>query len=386
MLAKNGFVVRLSLFYAAFFVFGGISLPFLPAWLAAKGLDAGQIGIVLAAPLIVRLIVVPPIMRLVDRFAMLRRGLVIASVAAVAGIAVVGLSDGFVPILAAYALASIAATVVLPLGDAYALRGLLRHRRSYGSVRLWGSVSFIGANFAGGLVLQLVGAENLIWALIMAQALTAVATLRLLPLSPDHTDVGHTTEAAGSLWRLPMFVAVIAASSLIQSSHAVFHGFSTLQWAARGLEGSAIGALWALGVVAEIALFAVSGRVLAVVRPIDMIVLGGVGAVIRWGVMSFDPPTLALPFLQCLHALSFGATHLGTMQALSDLVPRHRGATAQGDFAAIQGIVFAAEMSLSGILVETYGNFAYAAMAISAAIGGAIALGARHVYADADRN
>ena len=29
--------------------------------------------------------------------------------------------------------------------------------------------------------------------------------------------------------------------------------------------------------------------------------------------MALDPPVLALPFLQLLHALSFGATHLGAL-------------------------------------------------------------------------
>ena len=44
------FVRRLALFYAALFVSIGIQLPFFPLWLEAKGLDAGMIGIVLAAP------------------------------------------------------------------------------------------------------------------------------------------------------------------------------------------------------------------------------------------------------------------------------------------------------------------------------------------------
>jgi len=92
--------------------------------------------------------------------------------------------------------------------------------------------------------------------------------------------------------------------------------------------------------------------------------------------MAFDPPTATLPFLQTLHALSFAATHLGTMHFLARAAPAGRGATAQGDVSALQGIVFAAAMSLSGLLVAAHGNFAYVAMAAASGIGALLAVSA----------
>src|SRR5690348_14193835 len=100
------FVLRLALFYGAFFVYLGLSMPFVPAWLAAKGLGAGEIGIVLAAPMVVRVIAVPLATRLADRFGMLQRALSAASFASVVGFALVGSASGFVPILVSYALAA----------------------------------------------------------------------------------------------------------------------------------------------------------------------------------------------------------------------------------------------------------------------------------------
>ena len=76
-------------------------------------------------------------------------------------------------------------------------------------------------------------------------------------------------------------------------------------------------------------------------------------------------------------ALSFGATHLGAMDMLSQLAHRRGGATAQGDFAAVQGGTFAVAMGASGGLVAAFGSAAYFAMAATAAAGFAIALGAR---------
>jgi MFS transporter, PPP family, 3-phenylpropionic acid transporter len=150
----------------------------------------------------------------------------------------------------------------------------------------------------------------------------------------------------------------------------------------KGLDGTAIGLLWAIGVVAEILLFAVSARVVASVGAVEMILLGGIGAVLRWTAMAFDPPAILLPVLQCLHCLSFGATHLGAMDVLSQLAHRQGGATAQGDFSAVQGGTFAAAMGVSGVLVAAFGSTAYFAMAAIAATGVAIALAARRMWGE----
>src|ERR1700716_1111424 len=355
------FVLRLSLFYGAFFVYAGLSMPFMPAWLAAKGLDAREIGIVLATPLVVRLIAVPLSTRLADRFGVLRQALVAVSIASIAGFVLIGLGSGFHFILAAFALAALAISPVLPLADAYALRGLQGGAHRYGSVRLWGSVTFIIANLAGGLLLGRLGAQDVVWAV--------GAALGLARLAPEAPEAAGMRPAGASLWGSPVFITVVIGTSLIQASHAVMYGFATLQWSAKGITGPAIGLLWGLGVLAEIALFAVSARAVAALGATPMIVLGGIGGVIRWTAMAFDPPTAALPFLQGLHALSFAATHLGSMHFLARIAPAGRGATAQGDFATTQGIVFAAAMGLSGALVASYGSLAYGAMAAAAAAG-----------------
>ncbi|MTW15326.1 MFS transporter [Rhodoplanes serenus] len=369
----DGFARRTALFYAAYFVFAGLHLPFLPVWLEARGLDAAEIGIVLAAGMAARPLVVPVATRLADRRGWLKGPLVAATWATAASMLLLQASHGFVPILAANALASLAFALILPFADAFALRGLTARGRAYGPVRLWGSVTFIVANVGGGLLLERLGAGNIVWALTAAMLATALAASLLRPLGGTSAVAAPAT-AGASLWGSRTFVAVVAIGSVVQSSHAVLYGFASLQWAARGLDGLQIGALWGIGVVAEIGLFAVSGRLAGRLRPIDMLALGAGGALLRWGVMAFDPPTALLPALQCLHALSFGATHLGAMQFLA---AERRGATAQGDYASVVAVVFTAAMGAAGLLVEAFGSLAYLAMAASAMVGTVIAVAAR---------
>ncbi len=159
-------------------------------------------------------------------------------------------------------------------------------------------------------------------------------------------------------------------------SHAAQYGFSTIDWLAAGYDGVSIGALWALGVVAEIALFAVSARLPAAITPIAMISLGAAGAAIRWTVMALDPPAVLLPAVQCLHALSFGATHLGTLAFVAKVAPPGLGTTVQGYILVALGLMMAVTMGLSGALYGRYGSHAYGAMAVAASAGGLCALAA----------
>jgi MFS transporter, PPP family, 3-phenylpropionic acid transporter len=372
------FAWRLAVFYAALFVALGVQLPFLPLWLAAKGLDAGAIGIALAVPMIVRVFAIPLATRGADRHDALRMAIVIAAAMAVLGYGVVGMAHGALAITMALALASVFYTPIMPLADAYALRGLAGLGRAYGPVRLWGSAAFIVGSFGAGLLLDLIAARELIWLTVAALAITAAAACALAPL-PAHEESPSATRlsSAQDLLRDPAFLAAAAAASLIQASHAIYYGFSALDWRAAGLDGGAIGALWALAVVAEIALFAISGRL--PVAPTTLLMLGAAGAVIRWSAMAFDPPTALLPPLQCLHALSFGATHLGALGFMARAAPAELGATAQGYLAVALGLVMAAAMGISGVLYARWGGLAYGAMALAAAAGGIFALAAHRL-------
>lgn len=375
------FARRLSLYYAALCLVLGVQLPFFPIWLDAKGLDARAIGLVLALPMVVRVLTVPVIAREVDRRNALHTGLIAASLASVVLYALLGFAQGGTLILVGYVAASIAFTPIMPLTEAYALQELHRRARAYGPVRLWGSVSFVAATIFAGWLADLIAAQSLIWVIVAALAGNAAASLLLTRAAP-HPPTSEPPPRAIALMRRPAFLAVIAAAGLIQASHATYYGFSTIDWKTSGLDGITIGALWSIGVIAEIVLFARSSRLPPWLAPANLLAIGAAGAVLRWSAMAIDPPFAALPALQILHALSYGATHLGTLGLVMRIAPRGLGATAQSYLSIVLGLTMAAATSLAGILYEFYGSASYAAMALVAAGGLIIALGARSLWRD----
>jgi PPP family 3-phenylpropionic acid transporter len=369
--STDRFAVQLGLFYAAYFFFGGVQLPFFPLWLEARGLDARTIGLVIAVPMVVRIVATPVITHQADRHRALKATIMIASVAATLGMTLLGFVSGAVAILLSFIVSAVAFSPVLSLTDAYAVSGLRVRDRAYGPVRLWGSVAFIAGNVGAGLLLELIAPGHLIWLIVASLGVSVVAAVALVPLDPGGVAAA-TNEPRPSprtLFREPVFVAVALASALIQSSHAMYYGFSTLQWRAAGLDGTVIGALWGLGVAAEVALFACSARLPKRLSPTLLMVIGGSGAILRWAAMALDPPLAALPALQMLHACSFGATHLGLMGFMARGVPRELAATAQGFVATGSGLVNASATFASGMVFAAAGSRAYLLMAATALFG-----------------
>ena len=133
-----GFTPRLGALYAALFLLPGIQMPFFPVWLQAKNVDATLIGIILAVPMVARVLAIPFVTREVDRRDAVREALIIASLASVAGYVLVGFSVGASAILITYTLTALFSTPLMPLAETYALKGLLARGRAYGPVRLWG--------------------------------------------------------------------------------------------------------------------------------------------------------------------------------------------------------------------------------------------------------
>jgi PPP family 3-phenylpropionic acid transporter len=366
--STDHFALRLGLFYAAYFLFGGIQLPFFPLWLQSRGLEAGMIGLIVAVPTVMRIVATPLIARQADRRSALRGTLVIGSVVGALAMTMVGMVERPVAILVGFAIAMAALSPMLSLTDAYALNGLAARGRAYGPVRLWGSVAFIVGNVGAGLLLELIAPGHLIWLLVASLTMVVAAALALTPLETAHpSPAAHASPM--TLLRDPAFIAVALAASLIQSSHALYYGFSVLQWRAEGLGGPAIGLLWGLAVLAEVALFAVSARLPRMLTPTLLLAVGGAGAVLRWTAMAFDPPPMVLPLLQMLHAGSFGAAHLGAMGFLARAVPKQLSATAQGFVATLGGLVSAAATAGSGLLYAASGSLAYLAMAVMALLG-----------------
>ncbi|MDJ1158501.1 MFS transporter [Chelatococcus sp. SYSU_G07232] len=380
--ARDHAALRLSVLHVANFFVIGIVMPYLPVWLEARGLSAPQIGIVLAVPLVVRVLTMPFVTGLADGPLGAARLIVLLDCGVAAGYVALGLVDGFFPIVLIAAAAALCQGPVVPLSDLLTTALVLqRPKLDYGRIRMWGSAAYLAANLAGGALIAALGAPAIVR--VVAAAAPAAAGLALL--APDaHRQAARATgegvvpaDADGrsiALWLM------IGASSLVQSSHAMVYTFGSLHWQHAGFGDRTIGLLWAIGVLAEVGLFMLAGGVVARgIGGLRFVVAGGLFASLRFAGMAADPGLAGTMVLQPLHAATFGASHLGAMAALGALVPARCRGRWQGTLTAANGLALAGATLASGPLYRTFGAQAFAAMVPLGLAGAALAVVAARV-------
>lgn len=363
--------IRLSSFYFLYYAFLGAMMPYWSLYLQAAGLDATAIGIVLAVMAGAR-IVTPNLWGwLADRkgwhLPVIRFGAVLAA----ASFALLPLSRTTAAIIIIVLVHSVFWNAILAQFEVITLATLRGAVQRYGRVRLWGSVSFIVAVLGCGMLFDRVSVIRLPWLLLVL--LLAIAAGAWLIRSPDAGTRSRDTGDPAQPLRDPALLAFLAASFLLQFSHAPYYGFFSLYLEQYGYSRAVTGQMWALGVIAEIGVFAFAHRMLGRFGLRSILYGSLLLAALRWVMIGFGVEYVPVLLLaQCLHAASFGSFHAAGIELLRRYFGRSQQGRGQALYAAVSfGAGGAAGALASGVLWEADPRSAYV-MAALAALAGAV--------------
>lgn len=372
-MTPRGAAFRLAAYYSALFMAVGIHLPFWPLWLKDHGLSPAEIGIILAATYLVKSIVNPLIGHVVDRRGDRRRPMFWLALGATLAWVGFAFASGFWSILILTVIALGLWSGIMPVGEALALMTTQRFGIDYGRVRLWGSTAFILTAIGCGRLLVDHTSSTLVWLITAALAATALACAAL-PDARVPVPEGSTPPPLKPLVTSTAFLLFLAAGSLNSAAHTVYYAFSTIHWKAAGISDDTIGLLWSEGVIAEIVLFAMSGSAVRRFGPTGLLMLAGLGGVLRWTMLGLTTDVAMLAMVQGLHAATFGCAHLGAMHFIQRAVPAGLSARAQGIYAAVaMGVAPGVMSPLTGHLYEALSGHAFLVMA---ALSGLMAVAA----------
>ncbi len=327
--------------YGALYAAFGAASPFWPKLFETRALTPQQIGAILAAAMLVRLVSGPCVGRLADIFGSLR--LVLASCAALAAAAAVALNwaDGYwllLPLAVAQAAALAPTTSIADALSVNAAKPQMGGKPfEYGWIRGSGSAAFVLGTL---LVGQLIGPADLtpvIWMNAGLLITATCATALVPPVPPQATlHIGPSLalgEVHGFL-TIPRFRVLIFVSALVYGSHAMHDAFAVIRWSDAGIGTTAISFLWSEAVAAEVFVFFLVGPAL-----IDRLGVNGAAAlaalagIVRWSIAGVTTSVLLLSMIQPLHGLSFALLHLACMRMMRTLVPARMAATAQALYA-----------------------------------------------------
>ena len=311
-----------AFYYGGQFILLGIQLPFFGGWLALKGFNASEIGLVTGAALIARLMFGPLVAFWADHQSDERRALQLVTFFFALGAAALLVAPGKILIGAAASLVIFTFGLLVPLTDTAVLRADRNGWLHYGQTRAAGSLFFLATNVVGGALLASAGIAAAAPAMAAAACFAFAMSFALPKGAGDRGGAKPVSwREAPKLVRNPAFLLMLISAGLTQGAHAVYYAFSFLRWEQLGYSTLIIGCLWAVAVIAEIVMLTRARGLVRRMGPVNLLAIAGAAALARWVITAFEPPLAILFLVQMLHAATFAFAYLGAIEFLDRAAP-----------------------------------------------------------------
>lgn len=369
---------RLSSFFGAYFAYVGLFAPYLSLWLSGRGFSPTEIGI-LISPLQWARVVGPPAWGWMADHVKGQSGVArlvqVSALLAFLSAFLLLLDLSFWPLFFALCLMSFFLSGQVPITESMAMHAGNGSLKSYGRMRVWGSIGFIVAVTCAGPWFDRVGIAWLPATLMGMLMLVFIVTL-LLPHREVH-DLSIEPVRAKTIFADRRVRYFLFGSFFMLLSHAPLYTLFSLWLFEQGYSRAQIGLLWALGVVAEIVMFQYQHRLFERFSVGACWIASYVVTAIRFLMIAFSGGSLLIIVLaQLLHAVTFGVHHSASMSLIRQWFPAKAQARGQAFYTmSSYGLGGSLGGIASGWLWEAFSpEFSFVAAAGAALAGAGVAL------------
>lgn len=213
---------------------------------------------------------------------------------------------------------------VAPFIESLASLFLKEEGIDYGKARTWGSVSFTLVGIAAGGIIGYVGSIALYYILIILLVLYVVFMFLPQPklvrtLTVNKSDNNNTGKLYSWVLKDKNAILLILVIFLYQLSHTAYNNYNALY-----LESMNISAKWMSGlilnisVIAEILFFIFSKKIIGKIKPTQLLVFCGIGAIIRWLMLAIFHNIYVFVVMQTFHAITFAVGHIAFILILNN--------------------------------------------------------------------
>jgi len=300
---------QLAGFYFFYFAYLGAFGPYFSLYLDSLGHGAAVIGMLMALPQVMRILASHLWGYLADRYRQRVRVTCLAGLAGTIVFAGMFAGGGVVWLALCIALWSAFWAAALPLMETTTLDHLGSRTGDYGRIRLWGSIGFIVAVIGVGWLLDRTPIVILLWVLGAAMLGILLSAWRV-PEPAPHEGEHAAGESLRTVLRQPQVLALIAACFMMAMAHGPYYTFFSIHLVEHGYSKTAVGWLWGVGVIAEIAVFMALPWLYRSFKPEHLLAASLALACVRFVLIAWAADVVALLFLaQLMHAATFGVFH-----------------------------------------------------------------------------
>tara|TARA_R110000744_G_scaffold58102_1_gene121368 strand:- start:47 stop:1198 length:1152 start_codon:yes stop_codon:yes gene_type:complete len=373
--------VRLSTNYFWYFGILGLVVPFLSVFLDARGFSSLEIGEILAVITATKIVAPSLWAQLADKSG---KQLTIVQVGALLSLLCFSLiiwTVSYWPLMFSLAMFSLFWTAILPQIEVMTLNSIRKSAKIYARIRLWGSIGFVVVAMLGGELIERYSAEAFSYIGIVILAGLFISTLLSeQPRIPKKAHIDHVSIIAKVF--NSNFLLFFFAGLMLQMSFGPYYVFFALYLKNLTYSGFLIGIFIAIGVVAEIGIFAFAAIFFKSFSLKTLISVSILLTALRWFVVGHFPEShMALAFSQLIHALSFGLYHSASIAFIQQHFNSNQQSRAQAIYiGGVYGVGGAVGAYVAGVLWQdglgAVNTFDFAA--ITALVGGILALFIQH--------
>ena len=334
MTQAQNYYWRIAGFYFFYYAFVGTFAPYWSLYLKSIYFSAVEIAILMSVQPVMRMVAPNLWGWLADRTG--KRLLVVQIAATLSMLFYLGVfaTTSFWGMLLVLALMGFFWSASIPLVEAITFTWLGKRVARYGRIRSWGSVGFIIAVVGLGFAFDYIAIGWLLWAGLFVM-LGILFFSRLLP----HTEVpAHHTDhhPIRKIMLQPRVLALFGACFLMSVAHGPYYTFFSIYLVEHGYAKSAVGGLWAIGVICEIGVFFLMPWLVPRFG-FARILIGSLAlAVLRFLLIGWGVDFLLLLLLaQVLHAATFGAYHAASLGLVHEVFQGRHQSRGQALFGSL---------------------------------------------------
>lgn len=310
--------IVLSAQYVMIFGIMGVFLPYFNLYCYHIDFSGFQIGVISALRSLC-LVVFPLVWgRIADRYCV-RRPIYILCTVLCAGIwaAFFRVSDfhWFLFFVAAY---GIFFAPLIPFLEAFTMEILGNEKKSYGNIRVWGSISFVLVVLMTGRLIDMYSVQIILGLIFAGSCLQAALSFKI-----PRSSVSCSSISGGSWTKFlsARMVILLSCGFLMLASHGTYYGFFSIHLEHLGYDNTFIGLTWALASCAEIVVMLRSEAIFRRFSIENVLLFSFFAAVFRWTALCFAQGPVAILMLQVLHASTYGAFHMASILYIDALSP-----------------------------------------------------------------
>ena len=240
--------------------------------------------------------------------------------------------------------------------EAFTMDILAQQKKSYGRIRVWGSISFILTVIVIGKVIDNYSIDIILVLILFGSLLKGVVSFKLPAIRSDRKQ--PFISGAKPLLKKHVIVFLFC-GFLMLASHGTYYGFFSIHLEGLGYGNTFIGISWAVAVITEIVIMITSQKMLKRYYLENVLLYSFMAAVLRWFVLFLFRSPIIILLSQMLHAFSYGTFHIASILYMDRLAPDEAKTVGQAVNNAVSyGLGLMVGFLVNGYLYERVGSYA----------------------------